>query len=524
VGVALRRPWLVAVLALGVFSRFYTLDHKILSSDEVFTALRISGYTVGEVKAVDRPLRAEEWQRYQGVNPERGLRDTIRSLIEDVHPPLFFLMLRFWEQWFGSSLEVMRSLAAVFSLLILPCLYWLCRELFEAPMVAWMAVALMAVSPFHVLYAQEARPYSLWTVTILLSSVAFLRALRLRSAHGWAMYAATVALGIYVHYLTVLLVAAYGLYIVATAGQSTIRALKAYVLASAAGLLTIVPWLLVASQIGGAGYTRRKTSLMTPAQRWLINVNSTFFDAQVHRRDPLFEVGWGSVDDPRFGLGDASLYLMLLILTLVVASLYCLCRETPRGVWMLPAALIGVVGSALLVPDLVSGGQRSTIGRYLIPCYLGMQLAVAYVLTVRTGVDSTPRGQRRLWEGTAIALVVLATWSCAVSSQARGWWSKYDTYYDAQVAMLIDRAASPVVLVGGPIQLLALSHLVDPRVELRLVEVLPGGRIPATPRETFAFYPSKSLLQGLERERSHRLRPVMEKGHLWRLEPIREGA
>lgn len=42
-------------------------------------------------------------------------------------------------------------------------------------------MALIAVSPFHVLYAQEAREYSLWTVTILLSSAALLRAMRVKT-------------------------------------------------------------------------------------------------------------------------------------------------------------------------------------------------------------------------------------------------------------------------------------------------------------------------------------------------------
>src|SRR5207248_4961479 len=97
-----------------------------------------------------------------------------------------------------------------------PGLYWLCRELFGCSRTAWMAVALLAVSPFHVLYAQEAREYSLWTVAILLSSAALLRAARLQTRRTWWAYAASVALGLYSHTLFVLVAGAHGAYMAAS--------------------------------------------------------------------------------------------------------------------------------------------------------------------------------------------------------------------------------------------------------------------------------------------------------------------
>jgi len=71
-------------------------------------------------------------------------------------------------QWFGSSVTVTRGLAALISLFVFPCIYWLCLKLFKS---GWMAMALVAVLPIHVVYAQEAREYSLWPAAILLSSV-----------------------------------------------------------------------------------------------------------------------------------------------------------------------------------------------------------------------------------------------------------------------------------------------------------------------------------------------------------------
>jgi len=63
-----------------------------------------------------------------------------------------------------------RSLSAIISLLVFPGVYWLLPGIWVVN--GWIAIALIAVSPFHILYAQEAREYSLWTVTIALSSAA----------------------------------------------------------------------------------------------------------------------------------------------------------------------------------------------------------------------------------------------------------------------------------------------------------------------------------------------------------------
>ncbi len=74
-------------------------------------------------------------------------------------------------------------------------MYWLCQELFHDSSTRWVAVGLMAVSPFHVLYAQEAREYSLHTALILVSSTLLLRSLRLATWQSWAWYALSLVIG-----------------------------------------------------------------------------------------------------------------------------------------------------------------------------------------------------------------------------------------------------------------------------------------------------------------------------------------
>ena len=199
-------PLLIALLATGLFFRFYNLDKKVYWNDEVWTSLWLSGHSASEMieQVFDgRELTTRDLQRYQRINSDRSWISTITSLAADdpKQPPLYYALLRFWTGLLGGSIHAIRSLSALISLLVFSGLYWLCRELFEAPRTAWVAVALMAVSPFHVLYAQEARPYSLWAAMILLSSAAMLRALRRQTWWSWSLYAATVALGFYSHTL-----------------------------------------------------------------------------------------------------------------------------------------------------------------------------------------------------------------------------------------------------------------------------------------------------------------------------------
>jgi uncharacterized membrane protein len=90
-------------------------------------------------------------------------------------------------------------LSAIARLLGFPAIYWLAVALFAAPIVGWMAMGLFAVSPVYLRYAQEARPYSLWILLILLASAALLRAMRQPSFKQWSLYALLVALCCYYH-------------------------------------------------------------------------------------------------------------------------------------------------------------------------------------------------------------------------------------------------------------------------------------------------------------------------------------
>ncbi len=129
------------------------------------------------------------------------------ALRRDGAPPLFYVLLHFWMQVFGSSDPATRSLAGVIGVATLP-VAWLAGRRVGGPVVAWVVLVLMASAPFAVYYSTEARMYSL---VILLTGCGFLAlesALRIRRPGSLVAIAVVTALLLYTQYWAIYLVLA----------------------------------------------------------------------------------------------------------------------------------------------------------------------------------------------------------------------------------------------------------------------------------------------------------------------------
>ncbi|MBD2603953.1 glycosyltransferase family 39 protein [Scytonema hofmannii FACHB-248] len=520
----------IVLLVLGVFFRFVNIDRKVYWFDETFTSLRISGYTEKEAIAQlcnGQQIGIEDLQKYQHPNPEKTLTDTLKSLaLEDPqHPPLYYVMTRFWVQLFGSSIVVIRTLTALFSALTLPCIYWLCLELFNSSLVASVAVALLAVSPFHVLYAQEAREYSLWSLTTLLSSVTLLRAMRLKTKLSWGMYAVTLALGLYTFLISGLVIIAHSVYVFAIERFRLTKRVISYVLASLVGFLAFTPWLVVilsqSDQINKTtGWTGEvKISWLALIINWIFKLSYLFVD-----------FNYSTIGD----FEGSSLKLLVqsstvFILILVGYSIYFLCRKSPKQVWLFVLTLIGMTLLPLAIPDFISGGVRSQIPRYLIPSYLGIQLAVSYLLATQIFSSSLTTGFLKLWQLVMVTLISAGVICCAIISQAETWWYKDLNLYTPQVVRIINQTPQPLVITSceGTWRLgdeMALSYRLDPKVRLLLVKESNVPQIPNTFSDVFfynPFYnaPLKVLEYKLEKEQKFKIEKDVypENLQLWKL-------
>ena len=119
----------IVVLVIGIFFRFFNLDRKIYWYDEVFTSIRISGYTETEIAKQafnNRVIDSQFLNKFQQPTlGDKGVIGTIQGL-EKEEPqltPFYFILARFWTEQFGGSIAVTRSLSAVLSLLVFPSVY-----------------------------------------------------------------------------------------------------------------------------------------------------------------------------------------------------------------------------------------------------------------------------------------------------------------------------------------------------------------------------------------------------------------
>ncbi len=316
---------IIAVLVISIFFRFANLEQKVYWYDEVSTSLTVVGYTEGEIvqslnETYPIAIEAKALQQYQRINLEKSVIDTVRRLVEENphHPPLYYAIARLWAKIFGTSILAMRILPAIISILTFPCIYWLCLELFEESITGWVAVALMAVSPLHLVYAQEARQYSLWVVIILLSSAALLRAVRVKTPISWGIYGITLILGLYTQFFFALVALGHGIYLVANKGFRLSKTLKSYLAASLAAFLLFTPWIfIVVSKFSQADRLTKWTQIYDKTNEelvkiWIHNLSLAFFD-----------IG-------QAGYSDKFLLLYVFVLSLAGYSIFFLCRNTPR--------------------------------------------------------------------------------------------------------------------------------------------------------------------------------------------------
>lgn len=516
------RITVITLLVIGVFFRWVNLDRKVFWGDETNTLKRIVGYTWAETDPQlynGRELGIEDLQKIQRLNSEKSVFDTVKGLAaeEPQHPPLYYVLSRFWVQWFGNSVAVIRSVAALLSLLVFPSLWWLCRELFESSLPGWIAIALIAVSPFHVLYAQEAREYSFWTATILLSSAALLRAMRLKTNFNWFIYAATVVLGLYTYLFSFFVVVGHGIYIIVIERFKLNKIVKDYLLATVGGIIVFLPWLVVVvnniSQINQTTSWSQQTGwvigqlgekLSLPF-KWARNITLVFIDADPERRIVYF------------GFDNLILYLIQLffivfIVILVIYSIYFICRHAPKQTWLFILTLLGVTALALMLPDLIFGGVRSLVSRYLIPFYLGIQLAISYTIASKISYVSTNNLQRKLWQIVMVTLLSLGVISCVVISQAQGWWTK--SLHEGPIAQIINKTAQPVLVCVGESSFGAVtfSYLLETKAKLQLVIEPKLPNISSRFSDVFVYTISDSISEkifaNLEKDKRYKLKPI----------------
>jgi len=448
----------IAILSvvLGVAFRFYHLDRKVYWFDEVGSSLRMFGDT--EAELVNRAGTLTDSHTLWAIlhpTPPSGSSDPfaparVLALEEPHETPIYFEIAHFWVGIFGNSIAATRSLSAWLSLLALPCAFWLGNELFRSRRAAWTAVALLALSPVAVIFAQQARGYALWTVTLLALQAALLRALRLDAFGAWALFATLVAFGLYVHLLTALPLGGLALYVLLTRWRDRGKLLR-FALAFAIGCVALIPWLIFLLRDLPAVTDSLATTFHASTTR--TEVLRAFLGAL---RLDFLDLNW--VTSSRASSAATATASLLI----AIAVVNVIRRQPPRTRLFIVVMLLATT-LPLLIPDLIGQGQRVRQQRYLVPAFIVVDFCVVGWLSFL--LDSTT-AVRAAWGYVLLTGVLVAgTVSCAVSSGAETWWSTQEDN-SISVARAVNRSRRPLLVSDVYLgYLLVLSNYLDSDVQ-----------------------------------------------------------
>jgi uncharacterized membrane protein len=317
----LRQVGVWIILGVALVLRLWTLDQKSPWLDE-----------------------AASWQF--ATSP---LSDLMWSTSTDVHPPLYFLLLKAWIFVWGDSLTALRALSVVGGMTALYFIYRLANH-FVPRGVALAVLAWCAVSPISVYYSQEARMYGLAMACALGACYSYVRWVdsEYRSRGALIGYGIAAVLALYLHYFTALLVAAIWLHaIIARIRRRGRPPWREWLWAHGVMAMLYLPWVSTA-----AWQIRR-------GQAWWRDAVDPVADIPSYALTLLHELGVSTLGVQLSGSYTGPLVVVLLAVGLAGLAGAALRQSRDRLL-----ATITIVPLALGLALLMAGGHMD-LSRYL---------------------------------------------------------------------------------------------------------------------------------------------------------------
>ncbi|MBW4486345.1 MAG: glycosyltransferase family 39 protein [Trichocoleus desertorum ATA4-8-CV12] len=172
---------LLLAIAIAVLLRLLNLGSRELWYDEVLSVLLSTGQRGQYQNPGALPIVLQDYaallhlpSNVAGYSAIEAVKNVIKGILSDPHPPLSYLSLHGWLYLFGNSEIALRSLVALLSIAAIGCAYGLGKTLL-GHRGGLILAALLSVNPFYLSHSLNARMYGplvLWTI---LSAWALLR-------------------------------------------------------------------------------------------------------------------------------------------------------------------------------------------------------------------------------------------------------------------------------------------------------------------------------------------------------------
>ena len=371
-------PWpAVGITALAAALRLINLGGRPIWYDEAFAVLY-----------AEKPLSTMLY----------GTLTQFQGAAADVHPLFFYSVLHAWMRLVGQSPAAVRALSVLLGTATVIMVYLLTRRLF-----GWRsglaAATIVAIAPFPIYYAQEARMYALLGFAAITTTYFFVRAWAGGKWGNWIAFGVFGAITLYAHNLGFAFIVAMDLWVLWAWFRprgARWRNLRPFLLSHMLMVGLFAPWLIVVpSQIGKI---QQAYWVQQPGIGQLIQTLLVFHFAYDNQSLP----GW---------LLPPALFFTLLIAALMVFHLARrpgLADARPgsgEARWVSLFLLLTVV--PILLIFLVSQVRPVYIVRALLPSALTYYVLVATTLVV----GEVPRPIKWALLVPAVAIVTASLWN-----------------------------------------------------------------------------------------------------------------
>ncbi|NES88105.1 MULTISPECIES: glycosyltransferase family 39 protein [Okeania] len=214
---SLHSQWLLLLvwIAIATCLRLTNLDGKPPWTDEFSTLVFSLGNSFQDVP-LDRAIAPDILLQPLQLHPNAEIKDVVDHLLtHSNHPPVYFILTHWWMQFFSKEGELVslwgaRSLSVIFGVASIPAIYGLAKLAFDSRLVGQLAAAIMAVSPYGIYLAQEARHYTLAILFVIASFSCLIISIRhFQQGQSLPIFTAFIwvvvnSLGIAIHYFFIL--------------------------------------------------------------------------------------------------------------------------------------------------------------------------------------------------------------------------------------------------------------------------------------------------------------------------------
>src|SRR5690606_32838847 len=133
------------------------------------------------------------------------LEGIVKSAAGDIHPPFYYMVLKWWTYFASDSVFSMRLLSVVFSILSLVFIYKISFDILKDEAQVFFVFILYALSPVNIHYAQEVRMFMMNTFLCLGSVYFFMGLLDNPGTRKKILYVLFTILALYTHYFAFLI-------------------------------------------------------------------------------------------------------------------------------------------------------------------------------------------------------------------------------------------------------------------------------------------------------------------------------